>query len=206
MDANKAVSATFNLNQYDLKATASGAGTGSVTSSPSGISFTYPASSSAAATVSYGSSVVLTATASGGATATWSGDCDAAGGSTTIATCTINNISADKAVAVAFTAPVTGISVVTPNGGEIWKARTTRTISWTYTGNPGSYVKIELLKAGNLASTIIRKRMIGTASKGSYLWSIPARQTPGSDYTIRVTSTNNSAYTDVSNAVFTISK
>jgi len=35
-----------------------------------------------------------------------------------------------------------------PNGGENWIRGKAYTITWNYTGNPGTYVKIELLKNG----------------------------------------------------------
>jgi len=36
--------------------------------------------------------------------------------------------------------------VTSPNGAENWTQGTTQTIRWNYTGDPGAYVKIELLK------------------------------------------------------------
>jgi hypothetical protein len=98
------------------------------------------------------------------------------------------------------------ITVVSPNGGENWKRGTTQTIRWSYTGNPGSYVKIELLKGGTLNRTISSSVSIGSGGAGSYNWKIPTNQATGSDYRIRVTSTSNSSYTDTSNNNFTISQ
>jgi hypothetical protein len=94
-----------------------------------------------------------------------------------------------------------GILVVSPNGGGTYEAGSTQTISWSYGGNPGSYVKIELLKGGIVNRTIARRVSI---SSGSYNWKIPSDQTPGSDYQIKVTSTSNSSYTDTSDNSFAI--
>ena len=91
-----------------------------------------------------------------------------------------------------------------PNGGETWAAGTSQTILWTYTGNPGAAVRIELLKGGVLNLTIASSAVIGTGGIGSYSWAIPLTQTAGADYTVRVTSTTNAAATDVSNGQFTI--
>jgi len=91
-----------------------------------------------------------------------------------------------------------GIAVVSPNGGENWQAGTSHAITWTYTGNPGSKVKIELLKNGALKSTITTKASIGTGGKGIYNWKISRSLTPGTDYRIRVTSVTNSSATDTS--------
>jgi lysophospholipase L1-like esterase len=96
------------------------------------------------------------------------------------------------------------ITVASPNGGESWSAGSTRTISWTYTGSPGSYVRILLYKGSSLNRTIASYARIGSNGNGSYNWAIPSNQAAGSDYSIRVTSTSNSLYTDASNSQFTI--
>ncbi len=95
--------------------------------------------------------------------------------------------------------------VITPNGGENWARSTTQTIRWNYTGSPGSYVKIELLKGGVLNRIINSSIPVGISGSASYNWLINSTQTLGSDYKVRVTSTTNSAYTDTSNNNFTIS-
>ncbi|MEW6419944.1 MAG: choice-of-anchor D domain-containing protein [Nitrospirota bacterium] len=96
------------------------------------------------------------------------------------------------------------IAVTVPNGGESWEAGTTYTIRWTYTGNPGSKVKIELLKGGSVNRIIISSTSIGSGGNGSYNWTIPATQAGGTDYKIKVTCTSNSSYTDTSDNNFTI--
>jgi hypothetical protein len=99
----------------------------------------------------------------------------------------------------------TPITVTFPNGGESWQAGSTQTIKWTYTGDPGPSVKIELLKGTSVNSTITSNTSIGSNGSGSYNWTIPTTQTTGSDYKIRITSTSNSSYTDTSDGNFTIS-
>jgi hypothetical protein len=61
----------------------------------------------------------------------------------------------------------------------------------------GSNVYIQLLKSGVVKGTIT------TANDGYYLWTIGTSNL-GTDYQIRITSTSNSACTDVSNNYFTI--
>lgn len=90
------------------------------------------------------------------------------------------------------------VTVLSPNGGEKWVKGTTNKIKWGFS-NSGSNVKIELLKGGIFNSLIASS----TANDGSYDW-IPT-QTVGTDYKIRITSTGNSAYKDISNNNFTIS-
>jgi hypothetical protein len=92
------------------------------------------------------------------------------------------------------------LTVTSPNGGETWLRGTTHTITWTKSGSPGGYVKIELLKAGVLNQIIIAS----TTNSGSYSWSILSTQTLGADYKIRITSTTYSEATDSSNANFAI--
>jgi len=99
--------------------------------------------------------------------------------------------------------PSPSITIEVPNGGERWKAGTTQTIRWSYTGNPGSYVKIELLKAGQLSSTLSSRAKIGNRS---YNWRINRKQAADSDYKIQITSTTNSAINGTSDNYFTIYK
>jgi hypothetical protein len=96
---------------------------------------------------------------------------------------------------------LTGIVVTSANGGESWQSGTTQTIRWDYAANPGTYVKIELLKGGALNKTLTT---FARTSSRSYNWKIPATLTPGADYAIRITSKTNPAFTDTSNDTFTV--
>lgn len=106
-----------------------------------------------------------------------------------------------------ITAPLatTGITVSAPNGGETWRRGSTQTVRWTYTGTPGAYVTIELLKGGVVSRVIASSITIGSGGTGSYTWWLPATQTAGADYRVRITSRTNASFTDTSNANFTIS-
>jgi len=102
--------------------------------------------------------------------------------------------------------PPPSITVTVPAGGESWAAGTRYAITWTYTGNPGNYVRIELLNdpAGTVNRTITTFAWIGSGGNGSYNWTIPFYQTPvPGNYRIRITSTSNPAATYTSNP-FTI--
>jgi len=105
-----------------------------------------------------------------------------------------------------FTIVPAAITVTAPNGGENWRAGSTQTIRWSYTGNPGSNVKIELLKSGTVNRTIKSSTSIGSGGNGSYNWAIPSTQTSGTEYKVRITSTTNSAIKDTSDNNLTISK
>jgi len=97
------------------------------------------------------------------------------------------------------------ISVTSPNSGESWDAGSTHSITWTYTGDPGATVKIELLKGGSVAREIASSTTIGTGSAGSFLWTIPADQASGNDYRIKIASTTTGTAADTSDSYFTIS-
>jgi len=100
--------------------------------------------------------------------------------------------------------PPPSIALTSPNGGESWTARSTKTITWNYTGDPGNYLKIELLKAGAVVRTITSYASKGSNGIGSYNWTIPSTQTKGSDYKIRITSASNGSVTDIGDNYFTI--
>jgi len=100
-----------------------------------------------------------------------------------------------------FTITETSITVTSPNGGETLVRGAVVPITWSYSGNPGASVKIELYNGTSLSSTITSSTSL---SAGSYNWTIPSSQAFGSNYTIKVTSTSNSAISDTSNGPFTI--
>jgi hypothetical protein len=100
--------------------------------------------------------------------------------------------------------PTPEIKLTSPNGGESWLTGTTHNIEWTYSGNPGSYLKIELFKGGVLDRVISSSRSTGSSGTGSCGWTIPSAQDPGSDYRIKLTSTSFFANNDISNADFSI--
>src|SRR3989304_3646197 len=190
--ANHTISATYAISAYNLTVTKAGTGSGTVTSSPAGIN----CGASCSAAYNYGTSVTLTASQNTGSFfAGWSG-----GGCSGTGACTVT-MNADITVTAPFTQYIT---VTVPNGGESWARGTTQTIRWTYAGNPGSSVKIELLKGDVVKSAIAKNTLIGSNGTGSYSWKIPSNQTAGTDYKIRITSTTISNYSDMSNGNFTI--
>ena len=92
------------------------------------------------------------------------------------------------------------ITVLSPNGGEIWELGTSHDITWNYSGNVGSNVKIELYNGRAISRTITKS----TSTDGSYNWLIPVDETIDSNYRIKVTSTTNSSYYDYSDNNFSI--
>jgi hypothetical protein len=96
--------------------------------------------------------------------------------------------------------PPPSIIVESPDGGESWQRGASYNITWNSFGGVGSYVRIELFKAGMLNLKITSS----TDNDGSYLWSVPSGQAVGSDYQIKITSTTNTSYYDYSNDNFSI--
>ncbi len=67
-------------------------------------------------------------------------------------------------------------------------------------------MRIDLLKGGVQQLVVTSSAPTGSSGSGSYNWVIPKNEWGGADYTIRITSTMNSSFTDTSDASFTISK
>ncbi|MDY6805230.1 MAG: Ser-Thr-rich GPI-anchored membrane family protein [Cyanobacteriota bacterium] len=90
------------------------------------------------------------------------------------------------------------ITLNSPNGGNTLEPGSSYTITWS--DNIAENVKLELYKGGSLSSAIASS----TESGGSYLWTVPASITSGSDYQVKVTSVSDSSVSDLSNSNFTI--
>lgn len=80
---------------------------------------------------------------------------------------------ARSALSGTFTVSQTSITVITPNGGEVWKPGTQQTVSWTWVGQPippGKDARIML----NSTYTIVNYTPIGANGSGSYTFTVPA--------------------------------
>jgi hypothetical protein len=84
------------------------------------------------------------------------------------------------------------------DAGVTWKVGESYTITWT--GFLGSDVRIELYDGRSLNRTIASS----TSNDGSYAWTVPADQTPGSNFMIRITSTSDASQADDSDNYFAI--
>lgn len=191
--ADCTVSATYAVYRRGLSITMAGTGSGTVTSSPAGIICPLQT-----CTTNYDSGTVVTLSQtpdSGSLFSGWSG-----GGCSGTGTCVVT-LTQTTSVTATYDK---GIRVTAPNGGEAWKRNSTNTISWRYLGSPGTTVKIELLKAGVVHSTLTASTGIGSGGYGYFSWRVPSRQATGTDCQIRVTSTTAPDYTDTSDAYFTI--
>ncbi len=115
----------------------------------------------------------------------------------------INVIGADV-TAMNFTGTLLGLTVTSPNGSESWPLGSSQTIRWAYSGDVGGNVRLDLLKGGLLAGTIIPSTPVGASGSGSHAWLIPSNVPSGTDYQIGITSISNSSYKDTSDNAFTI--
>jgi hypothetical protein len=190
MDAARSCTATFDLKPYyTLSVTKIGSGTGNVYSNLGAISCGSVCSDS------YMAGTVVTLTHAADADSffvAWSGAADCFDG-----TVAMTN-------PVSCTATFNGrIAVTSPNGGQTWQVGTEQAITWTYEGNEGTYVTIELLKGGVLEKKLSKRVSIGTGGNGSMTWK-PVGKLDGSDYSIRITSNSNPLFTDTSDGYFTI--
>ncbi len=94
--------------------------------------------------------------------------------------------------------PASQITVVSPNGGEVWQALSTQQITWTTQGTVGP-VRIELTLNGGASFSDI---VASTPNTGSYAWAVP--NSPSSACGVRISQASNGTPMDTSNAVFTI--
>ncbi len=115
-----------------------------------------------------------------------------------VATSTVASQSAGN-FAITATAPVASIAVTSPNGGEKWVQGSAQNITWTSNSITGN-VKIDLYKAGTISSNITAS----VANSGTYNWTVPATQTAGTDYRVRITAVANTRVFDDSDADFSV--
>ncbi len=108
--------------------------------------------------------------------------------------------------ASSITTSTPSITVTSPNGGQTWQRGTSHTITWDYTGSPGSAVKIVLMEGSTVAGTIADSTSIGSNGKGSYTWPISSSGTAGtgSDFKVSIQSISQPTVKDTSNNYFTL--
>jgi PKD repeat protein len=95
-------------------------------------------------------------------------------------------------------APSANITVTSPNGGEVWKAGTTKAITWSSSGITGN-VRIDLSRDGGSNWTTI---LSSTANDGIQNWKVTRPATTRA--LIKISSIANPSINDTSNANFTI--
>lgn len=71
-------------------------------------------------------------------------------------------------------------------------------IAWSYAGNAGNTANVALYKGGAFVRTIAGGVSMGSEGEGGTTWTVPADIDLGMDYTVRVTSVQNTDVTGVS--------
>jgi len=100
----------------------------------------------------------------------------------------------DKSIMAHFA----GITVLTPNGGEVWEVGGARTIAWTSSDTSGD-VEIEYSTDGGVQWNAVAA---ATANDGSFEWIVP--DTPSSQCVMRVSEASAGFPWDTSDAPFSI--
>ncbi|NSW82608.1 MAG: PEGA domain-containing protein [Syntrophothermus sp.] len=96
--------------------------------------------------------------------------------------------------------PDGSFSVVSPREGETLLAGQSCTVAWTYTGDVGRYLRIQLYKGGSLKTTISSYTSAGSDGSGSYSWKVSSSLAQGDDYQIKITSVSKSTISAMSGA------
>ena len=116
------------------------------------------------------------------------------------------NLASSASPAVSQTVTKATLTVISPNGGETWARGTTQTIRWTYSGTPGTTVKILLLRSGSSVATLASAAPIGSSGTGSYSWVPSTGLLKSSAYQIKLVVNGASpSVSDKSNNNFSLS-
>ncbi len=89
------------------------------------------------------------------------------------------------------------VLLTTPNGFERWEGGI-HNITWSYEGDPGSTVRLELWNHDVFDSVIADNVPIGSEGKGYYAWSIPDSLLFSAWYRVRIVSTAKPEISDAS--------
>lgn len=102
---------------------------------------------------------------------------------------------------ITVASPSSTVSITSPVGGESWCPGTSKNITWTSSGITN--VKIELSSdgGGSFPTSLIAST---PAAAGTWSWSIPAGQTPGTLYKVRISDAANASVNSVSASNFTV--
>ncbi|MFB0515074.1 MAG: hypothetical protein ACETWG_00535 [Candidatus Neomarinimicrobiota bacterium] len=95
-----------------------------------------------------------------------------------------------------------GFRITSPNGGEIWPAQSTQTVTWDISGNVGTSVSLDYSLYGG-ASWSWNSITDKTPNSGSYTWALPTLSETKTACRVRVAS-KSTYYSDISNNDFTM--
>jgi hypothetical protein len=111
---------------------------------------------------------------------------------------TDGNGPGDISDAVFEITPTPFLTIISPNGGEIWEVDSTQNITWTAIGTSGT-VRIEYSGDNGASWSEI---MASAPDTGSYPWTVPDSSI--SQALVRISDTDGNGPSDISNAIFII--
>ncbi|MCE5264586.1 MAG: GPI anchored serine-threonine rich family protein [Deltaproteobacteria bacterium] len=94
--------------------------------------------------------------------------------------------------------------VLAPLSSGSWPARSTMTVSWTFSGYLGNTVSIDLLQSGSVFRTLASAEPVGSGGTGTFSWVIPRDFPVGANYRIRITSLSDPSVSATSSGAFEI--
>jgi len=178
MDSAKTITATFTIQTYTITVTQPANGT--ITPGTSSFNYGTPATFTITPNTNYKLAKVIANNVDVGTSSTY-----------TFYDYTNGTLTAEMKSGT----PSQSITLISPNGGEIWEVGSQHNIQWTSASvtNVKIDVTIDNKTTWNLLIT-------STTTSGSYLWTIPSL---GGKYAyVRVSDSSNSAIQDVSDATF----
>jgi hypothetical protein len=108
--------------------------------------------------------------------------------------------ASNAAFSIASTSPVAGITVISPNGGEILVRGALFNLLWSSTGDIGANVRI-IARRGTSSAVVANF----TPNDGSHAWTVPLNYPTGTGFTLEISSVTNPAVLDRTDAPFSIS-
>ena len=99
-----------------------------------------------------------------------------------------------------ITAEPNYITLTSPSGGEVWDEQSTHNITWTRSGDVGSYVSLHYSTDGG---TTWNQIISSTANEGTHSWTLPNFLETSTTCRVKIASTSTS-FADASDSDFTI--
>lgn len=110
----------------------------------------------------------------------------------------------DGPFSIGLAPPGSGLTLISPNGGESWKRGSSQAIVWSYTGQPGDAVKVTLLNGSHEVRTIASSTSLGTGGSGGLSWPILIDLPAGANFRVKIRSRLYGEIRDLSDGPFTL--
>ncbi len=114
----------------------------------------------------------------------------------------LNNTSGPEVFTVMAVVPE--LTVLSPNGGERWRAGETVDLRWSLRSTANELMRISLLYGANTPSRVISQSTTSVPGENIFSWSIPENQSLRPDYYVSIECTTVDGLGDRSDGVFAI--